>query len=1068
MSISGLAIRRHIATLMLAIAVVVMGLFYVTRLQVDLLPAITYPRVAVQIGVPGVSPEVAINEITKPLEESLASTEGVSQIFSRTREGQVRVDLFFPTGRNIDQALNDVTATFNRGRSRLPDNLEDIRIFKFDPSQLPVYEFGLTSPSLSLAELRTLADEELSRELALVNGVAAVDVAGGLREEVAVNLNLGRMQAIGISTNDVLQALRQRNQDVAGGRVRGGAVEPLTRTIGKFRDVTEIANLSFLVAGRRVYLREIAQVSDGLQEQRLYAYLNGKEAVKVSVQKQPDANTIQVVDGVKKKLEELKRTGVIPSDAQILPTLDDSVLIRNAIANVSLSGLFGALLAAMAVLLFLGSLRQTFVIVTAIMLSTLAAVIAMGFSGLSLNLFSLGGLALGVGIVVDNSIVMMDEIVGSNQSGLQGKELIEQTIKSSGQVESALIASTTTNLVSVVPFLLIGGFVSLIFNELILTISFAIAASIVVAITVVPALSSRLLGIPMTSGIANWFWLRGFRDNFNRATILYAQVLRWVLKKRIFVVITVFALLGGSSLFMLSQIPQEILPRTNTGRVSVIAQFPAETTLAYNQRVMELVQDIVNRQRDTEYSFATVGGSFFGNNTTVNPLRSSINITLKQGASAASYARRLTAELNKLNLPGVRLRANPDQVRGLIVNNSPVPRTDITVLLTGEDRTSLEQAGRMVLNALEEQVQGANFRPDTDRPEPELQILPDWERAQALGLSTVQIGETVRTAVQGTVATQLQRGDRLVDVRVQLSPSDRLSPSQIAQVPLFSQTVNGTPRLIRVADVAQVVEGRAPAEIQRLNQRQVYMILGNLNPGSSLSEAIEQTNQALSQVELPDGVRILPSGEQETNRQLQGALVLLGCLAVFLVFVVMAVQYNSLIDPLAIMFTVPLALAGGIAGLYITKTSFSIPVVAGAVLLVGIVVNNAIVMVEVANQIREREGIPRPLAILKAAPMRLRAIMMTTITTVLGSFPLALGAGQGSEFLQPLGIVIFSGLSLATLLTLFVIPCMFVLLHEAIAQLAKIFKPKTSGLSVPVLPSASPEEPPASELIESK
>jgi multidrug efflux pump subunit AcrB len=1057
MSISALAIRRHVATLMLALAVVVIGLFYVTRLQVDLLPAITYPRVAVQIGVPGLSPEVAVNEITKPLEESLASTEGVNQIFSRTREGQVRVDLFFPTGKDIDQALNEVTATFNRGRSRLPAELENIRIFKFDPSQLPVYEFGLTSPSLSLTELRTFADVELARELALVNGVAAVDVSGGLREEVAVNLNLSRMQAMGISTSDVLNGLRNRNQDISGGRVRGGAIEPLTRTIGKFKNVQEIANLSFLVGGRRVYLREIAEVIDGSEEQRVFAYLNGTEAVKVTVQKQPDANTIQVVDGVKKKLEELKRTGLIPPDAQVLPTLDDSILIRNAIANVSLSGLFGAFLAAVAVLLFLGSLRQTFVIVIAIVLSTLSAVIAMGFSGLSLNLFSLGGLALGVGIVVDNSIVMMDEIVSSNQSGLKGKELIEQTVKSSSQVESALIASTSTNLVSVVPFLLIGGFVSLIFNELILTISFAIAASIVVAITVVPALCARLLGIPMTSGLANWFFLQGFRDNFERATILYAQTLRWVLKRRIFIVAAIFAVLGGASLLMLTQIPQEILPRTNTGQVNVSVQFPAETTLAYNQRVMELVQDIVNQQKDTAYAFAVVGGSF----SNANPLRSSVNITLKPNASAANYARRLSAELNKLNLPGVRLRANPEQVRGLIVNNSPVPRTDITILLSGEDTASLNQAGREVLDVLEKQVQGANFRPDADRPEPELQILPDWERAQALGLSTLQIGETVRTAVQGTVPTQLQRGNRLVDVRVQLPPSDRLSPSQIAQVPLFSQIVDGVPRLIRVADVARVVEGRAPAEIQRLNQRQVYMILGNLNPGYSLSEAIAQTNEALSQVELPDGVRILPSGEQEANRQLQGALVLLGCLAVFLVFVVMAVQYNSLVDPLAIMFTVPLALAGGIAGLYITRTAFSIPVVAGAVLLVGIVVNNAIVMIEVANQIREKEGLPRPLAILKAAPMRLRAIMMTTVTTVLGSFPLALGAGRGSEFLQPLGIVIFSGLSIATLLTLFVIPCMYVLLHEAIALITRS-KPTAS------VPSSSSEDLSISDLAETK
>ncbi|MFN3927580.1 MAG: efflux RND transporter permease subunit [Pseudanabaenaceae cyanobacterium] len=1051
MSISGLAIRRHIGTLMLTIAVVVLGVFYVTRLQVDLLPAITYPRIAVQLDAPGVSPEVAINEITRPLEETLSSTEGVNQIFSRTREGRVRVDLFFPTGKDIDQALNDVTASFNRGRSRLPDNIENIRIFKFDPSQLPVYEFGLTSTELSLAELRTFADEELARELGLVAGVAAVDVTGGVREEVAVNLNLNRMQALGISTNEVLNALRNRNQDVAGGRIRGGLSEPLTRTIGQFRNAQEIADLSFLVAGRRIYLREIAEVIDGTEEQRVFAYLNGQPAVKVSVQKQTEANTIEVVDGVKKKITALRQAGIIPSSAQLLPTLDDSILIRNAIANVTASGIFGATLAAISVLLFLSSLRQTFVIVLAIVLSTFTAVIAMGFTGLSLNLFSLGGLALGVGIVVDNSIVMMEQIVTHQNKDASPEEFVAQTVQSSSQVESALIASTSTNLVAVVPFLLIGGFVSLIFNELILTISYAVAASILVAITVVPALCSRLLAIPFTSGLSRWWLFRSFNDHFQRGTILYGQMLSWALGRKVLIVGVVFLFLGGSSLWMVGQISQEILPRTNTGQVNVIAQFPAGTTLAYNQRVMDLVQELVQKQPETEYAFATVGGTAFANNITANPLRSSLTITLKANGDAGVYARKLSRELNKLNLPGVRLRANPEQVRGLIVNNTPVPRTDITVLLAGENPEALNRAGREVLSALEEGVKGANFRPDTDPSEPELQIVPDWDRLENLGLTTVQIGQTIQTAVQGSVPTQLQRGSRLVNVRVQLPPRDRLSPAQVAQLPLFMQNSQGLPRLIRVADVAEVREGLAPAEIQRLNQRQVYMILGNLNPGASLSDAIAQTNQVLSQITLPPGVQILPSGEAESNRQLQNSLIVLGSLAVFMVFLVMAVQYNSLVDPLVIMFTVPLALAGGIAGLYITRTAFSIPVVAGAVLLVGIVVNNGIVMIEVANQIRIEEQMPRRLAILKAAPLRLRAILMTTITTVLGSFPLALGAGRGSEFLQPLGIVIFSGLSLATLLTLFIIPCMYVLVHEAIGWLGALGRNKQPQM-VPLNP----------------
>ncbi|BCL37214.1 efflux RND transporter permease subunit [Nostoc sp. MS1] len=1064
-SISAVSIRQHIGTLMLTLAVIVLGIFFIINLPVDLLPSITYPRIGARIEAPGISPEVAIDEITRPLEEAFSATEGVVQVFSQTREGQVSLDLFFEPGGNIDQALNDATAAFNRARSTLPDTIEEPRLFKVDPSQLPVYEFALTSPSLEGLDLRVFAEEELARELGVVSGVAGVDVSGGVQEEVTVNIDLDRLQALGVGLTNVLDELRDRNVDISGGRILGQNSEPLTRTVGRFKSAEELKNLSFEVSStvnsqqsavntsassvqgsqqptansqqspiRRVYLRDFAQVIDGSEQQRIYVSLNGQPAVKVSIQKQPDANTINVVDAVKKRLEELQQSGVIPEGTVITPTLDESRFIRNSISNVTSSGLIGTALAAIAVLLFLGSIRQTLIIVVAIPLATLAAIILMGLFGLSINVFSLGGLALGVGIVVDNSIVMLESIaegVGmtpgkDNKSRLSKQQLLSQSEQSSREVESALIASTSTNLVAVLPFLLIGGFIALLFNELILTISFSVAASIVIAVTIVPMLASRLLGWKLSSGLSNFWPLRKFNERFDAATRGYGRFLAGILRWRLVTVAIAILLLGGGSLWMAPQIPQQILPRISTGQASLFAQFPPGTPLETNRKVMNAVDEIIRQQPETEYTFTTAGGALFSNTTSENPLRGTSTITLKSGTNVDAYVERVTQELNKLNLAGIRLRLSPGQVRGLITNNSPVRNADVDVILQGNNADTLQQASRQVLTALEEQVTQARFRPDADERQPEVQILPDWERVSALGLTTREIGDTIQTALEGSIPTQLQRGNRLVDVRVQLNESKLQTGSQLERLPLFVDNN----RQVRLSDVAKITEAQAPGEIQRINQRQVAIFAGNLTEGASLSRAIEEVNNVISNLQLPEGVSVLPSAAAESNQQLQSSLQLLGGLASFLVFVVMAVQYNSLIDPLVIMFTIPLALAGGIFGLYITQTAIGATVIVGAVLLVGIVVNNAIIMVELANQIRDRDKVDRRTAILQAAPQRLRPVLMTTITTVLGMFPLALGIGEGSEFLQPLGIVVFSGLSLATVLTLFIIPCFYTLLHD--------------------------------------
>jgi multidrug efflux pump subunit AcrB len=1056
-SISAVAIRQHIGTLMLTLAIIVIGVFFLFDIQIDLLPSITYPRIGLRVDIPGISPEVAIDEVTRPLEEGLAATEGVVQVFSQTREGQVSVDLYFQPGGNIDQALNDATAAFNRARSNLPDTVEEPRIFKVDPSQLPVYELALTSQSLDPLQLRVFADEELARELGVVEGVAVVDVSGGVEEEVRVLIDLSRLQALGVALDDVLTELAETNQDISGGRILGELNEPLTRAVGRFEDAESILDLSFevenvensataetennSVSPQRVYLRDFAQVIDGQANQRVFVFLNEQPAVKVSIQKQPEANTIEVVEGIKQRVKELQQAGIIPEDLELVATLDESVFIRNAISNVTNSGLVGAGLAAIAVLLFLGSLRQTAIIVLAIPLAALMAIILMKLFGLSLNVFSLGGLAVGVGIVVDNSIVMLENIAegagmtpGKDaKTRLNSQQLIERTIYSSQEVESALVASTSTNLVAVLPFLLIGGFISLLFNELVLTVSFAVAASILVAVTIVPMLTSRLLAIRKSSSIGRFWLLQTFNRQFEAATRRYGIMLKQVLRRRLLVVGLTFLLLGGSTILVVGRVPQEILPRIDTGQAQLRAQFPPGTPLKTNRQVMAKVDEILLAQPETEYVFTTSGGFLFGSNTSENPLRGSSTITLQPDTDVEAYVSRVSAEFDRLNLVDITLRLSPGEVRGLILNNSPVRGADVDVVLQGENARVLEQAGQQVLDALEQRATLSSFRPDADSSQPEIQIRLDRERAADLNLNIQDIGNTLETAITGSVPTQLQRGNRLVDVRVELKEDSIRRPEQLEQIPLFVDENNS---LIRLGDVTRIEQGQAPGEIQRINQRQVFLISGSLNEDADLGAALTELEQIFQEIDLPEGVSRLPSAAAQSNQEIQSSFAVLGGLAAFLVFVVMAVQYNSLVDPLVIMFTLPLALAGGIWGLFLTQTAIGITVIVGAVLLVGIVVNNAILLVELANQIREREQCDRTTAILQAAPQRLRPILMTTITTVVGMFPLALGLGQGGEFLQPLGIVVFSGLALATLLTLFIIPCFYILLHNLVDRMS--------------------------------
>lgn len=1056
--LSALAVRRPVGTLMLSATVVVLGLFFLFRLPVDLLPSITYPRIGLRLSAPGVAPEVAVEEITRPLEAALSATEGVVQVYSQTREGQVSIDLYFQPGGDVDQALNDATAAVNRARGNLPETIEQPRLFKFDPSQLPVVEFALTSPGLSGRALRIFADEELARELAVVPGVASVDVSGGAVEEIQVLVDLQRLQAARLGLVDVLRALEAENQDISAGRLEGRRAESLVRTVGRWRDASEIERISFPVDGtpseaasgtpepvapqrRTVLLGELATVVDGTEDERIFVTLNGQPAVKVSVQKQPEANTVEAVNAVKAQVEELRRRGRLPEGMVLTATLDESVFITRAIRDVALSALAGAGLASIMMLLFLGSLRRTFIVVLSIPLCMLLAVGLLSLAGASLNIFSLGGLAVGIG-AVDSCIVVLENIVrgleerrrrakaGGEASSLPLSELIPLTQEKATELEPALLASTTTTLAAVVPFLLIGGFVALLFNELILTVLFTWGAALVTALTVVPSLTARLLAIRWTSGLSRLEPMRWFATRVERLEQGYESLLARILGHRLAVLAAVFVGLGLLSALLLPFVSTEILPRVGTGQARLVVQLPPGLPLADNQRLMRQVDELLMRQPETRYVFTTVGGFLFGANTSENPLRSSSTITLAPGTDVQAFVARVNRELAELHLVDIRLRLAPEQIRGLITTNSPV-RAEVDVMLEGPEPEALERAGRQVLAVLDEEARLARYRPNADPVQPEVQVRRDPERAGLLGLSSGDIGQAVQTALEGTVATRLQRGERLVDVRVKLAREALRTRSQLEQLPLvFSGQAP-----VRLSEVASVSEGTTPGEIQRINQRQVFIIAGDLAEGVSLGDALQEVEQLLSEVELPRGVSLMESNAARSARELRRSLLVLGALALFLVLTVMAVQYDSLVDPFVILFTVPLALVGGMLGLVVTGVALGATALIGLVMLMGVIVGNAIIMVELANQLRARSpGLSREEAIRRAAPVRLRPILITTLLASLSLVPLGLGFGEGTELLRPLAIVTISGLCLGTLLTLFVVPCLYVSLHALVAR----------------------------------
>ena len=1042
-TLSSLSIRRPVGTVMLSLVVVVLGWFYLSRLPLDLLPSIVYPQIRASVTYPGVEPEVLEETVARPLESALAPTEGITRIETEVQEGRVGVNMIFDYGVDVDMALQEASKNLDRVRARLPEDADPPTVFKFDPSQIPVYEAAFSSNQRSLISLRDWVDRRLVPQLLTVQGVASVDVSGGLNREVQVVLDPERLRSYGLTVSQVNDALRNANQDVAAGRVQSPTREVVGVTEGKFNSVAEIRSLVLNVpGGNRVPLSEVAAVRDTNREQRLWVRLNGVPAVKISVRKQPDANTVAVAEGVDAALRRLQAAQFIPREVEFQALENQAGFIKSSIASVRDAAVGGALLAMAVIFLFLGSVRKTLVIALSIPLSLLATFVMMGMGGLTLNIMSLGGLALGVGLLLDNAIVMLENVYRRRDE--LGEDPETAAHRGAAEVTSPVIASTLTNLAAVVPFLLITGLTALIFREMILTISFAILASLPIALTLVPMLSHQLTRIGWSSGLGNTRVLRGFDNGMGRVRRLYRRLATFAVRWR-------WATLGAAVAALVAVFPltrglgSEFLPQVDDGNVTAMVRLPPGSAAAQtNQLVLEL-EEMAKEMPHVRNVFVTAGGQLFGGATSENGGRGSLTITLdppsRRDMSADQWVQQFQGRINERGFPGARVFVSPPRIRGLRTSNAG---TDVAISVQGDDLLELQAIGEEVIARLNGVPGLENLQPSAEEASPRISIRLDPERASYLGLNAGAVGQTVRTALDGAVPTRYTEGSREYDVRVMFDRTRFTSPEVLGAIALFPGVGGAAPVYLR--DVADVRSGVGPTSILRENQNRVLRITGDvITEVATVGEVNAVIRERLGGIQLPDGYGLIYGGEEEAIRENNQQLTMVIMLAIFMVFVVLAVQYESLVNPFVILLAIPLSLIGVALALWATKTPLSAPVLLGVILLAGIVVNNSILLVEFIEDIRKDSDISMEEAAVAAGAVRLRPILMTTLTSFLGMLPLAIGMGSGSELMRPLAVSMCGGVLISTLLTLFVIPSAYVILNRGAERLSAfvIHKKKT-------------------------
>src|SRR3989339_1306528 len=1014
MNISDISIKRPIGVLVLTVMVAGLGLFFLSALSVDLLPRITYPMVRIVIDWKGASPEEVEENLTKKIEPSVATTEDAITVVSSSIEGNSSIEVYFEYGKDMDIALQDTRAKLDLVRRELPADADEPKIFKADPSNLPIIEIALFSATKDERDLRQWAENDLNNYFMGIPGLRSIAVSGGKIREIQVLFNQDQLRRYEISSDQISNALKAENVEFPAGRMIAGEKEYGVRLLAKFRDTEDIKNLILANReGRLIKVSDVAQVSDSYQEQRVLTRFNNQPCVMMSYFKQPNANTVSIVRQIEKKARHLKDKNIIPADVNYSVASSQAYYITNSINNVGSSAVVGGLLAILAIWFFLHNIKRTLIIGIAGPVSILGTFILMGLSDLTLNIFSLGGLVIAVGMLIDNAVVMLENITRHQKDSPDPKAAAHN---GSREVTGALIASTLTNMAAIIPFFLITGLSALLFRDFVITITVAIVISLLISLTVVPCLSAYI--IKPADATNNNAWTMRLLDGLN---LFYKRALAKALKYRKLVLGLALVLLV-ISIFLAKQVGREFLPPMDDGKVTVKLKMSVGTALDKTNQVTQKVEGIVKSMPGIEKTYTMAGGYWFRKNIYEKSNETEIQLQLlpktKRPLATGEFIKRLQKKIKDESIPKAKIKVMRTPFKGIKTTST----SDIDIRVKGYDIDKLYGLAREIQGKIKDVFGLENLDISVDFSKPELHVILDRQKMSDFYLTARNISDALRAVVDGAVNTRFtdKQLDADYDIRLLADPLTLQSKESLENIILYPPNRAE----VRLKEIGRVEISEGPVQIDRENQVRLVEITGDAI-GKNVSQVTDEVKAKLNGLVLPPGYTLTYGGEAESTQESNKQLIIVVILAIFLFFVVMGVQYESLVAPLVIMLTLPLSLIGAIIFMAGTGTTFGATAFLGLILLVGIVVINAIILVEYINILRRERGLDIYQAVLEAPPIRLRPILMTNLTTIIGLLPIVLGWGEGLEMLRPLAIVIIGGLGFGMLLTFFIIPCVY-------------------------------------------
>ena len=1021
MNITRLAVHRPIATSMVFLIIIVLGVMGFHFLPVDLLPQIEYPRLSISTSYPNVGPEEIETIITDRIENAIASVSNIEEVRSNSEEGRSRVTLEFAQGTDIDAAANDVRAALDRIRDDFPPEVESPRVWKFDPDNFPVVILGAQS-NRSLDELTRILEREIAQRFEQIQGVGSVDVWGGVYREVQVQLKRDRLSSSFLSAADVRQALQRENVTLPGGYMREGISDIYVRTRGEFRSLDEIAGtIITVIDGKPIRVGDVAEVVDGYEDINRIVQIDGKPMIRLGVRKQSGANTVAVAAEARKVMEQISRER---EDLKLIMVIDQSQFIQNSINNVQQSALFGGLLAIFILYLFLRNGSTTFIIAISIPISIIAAFGLLYFNGLTLNQMSFGGLALGIGLIVDNSIVVLENIIRLRENR---HTLEESALTGTKQVSGAIIASTLTTMVIFLPVVFMQTISGMLFKELALVVVFALLCSLLVALTLVPMLASRFLSLKAgqktteneSSRLGRWFI---------RLEETYSRHLAAAMRHRNIVFATTGALLVITFLLW-PLLPIELAPQTDADEIGVDLQMAQGMNIAvvneYLQELDRIVRTVTPMDQVRHLTTEIRGGD------------AEVEIALKGADERTMNSFVLADEIRQAvtgKIPGADIRVSAQSglwmLRRLFGSGGGEA---VEIELRGYDLAMADRIADDLKQIMEQAPKVTDVRVSRREGRPEQNLAVDREKVAKLGLSVRQIAEVIQTNIGGSRAGVYREGGEEFPITVRLQPEDRLSTIDLSNVSV--RTAAG--EILPISAVVKTERHRSPTAIERINGQRVTYIFANLESGAALGDVVEDLQTRLRDYSLPAGFSLVFSGEYEEQQKAMSDFLLSILMAVILIYMVMAAQFERFLDPLIVMITVPLAFVGVVPTLLLTGTTLNVQSLMGIIMLIGIVVNNAIVLVDYINLMRREQNLSIQDAVMQSGRLRLRPILMTTSTTVFGMLPLAFGAGAGGEIQAALARSVIGGLTISALITLILIPVVYITVHNAMARFRK-------------------------------